>query len=283
MKAEITTITPEQATKMLRGNDHNRNVRPARVDRYARDMADGNWVPNGEAIVMNGRTLIDGQHRLLACAQAGVPFKTVLVTGVALDAITTIDSGASRSLADVLRLKGEHDPQGLAGAASLGWLWDAGYIRGGGGRPYPSNNESIAWIDENPAIHDALKMVVPLRYNPLRAPRSFMAILINKAMSWDMRDEAVEFVEGLQTGAGLESADPILLLRNQLITNATNHKKMPRMRVFAHTIKAWNAHISDEMPGVLKWAQRGKTREDFPVMLDKHGNAISHAPETDES
>lgn len=281
MKADITTITPEQAEKMLRGNDNNRAIRVARVDRYARDMADGKWLPNGEAIVMNGRTLIDGQHRLLACAKSGVPFKTILVTGVSLDAIHTIDSGASRSLADVLGLKGEHDPRGLAGAATLGWLWDTGNIRRGGLRPYPSNDEAITWIAENPEIHDALKMVVPLRYNPLRAPRSFSALMIAKALQHGMRSEAEEFVAGLQHGAGLESGDPVLLLRNQFMTNATNSKKMPRIKIFAHMVKAWNAHVADEYVGVIKWKQRGKGREDFPIMFDTSGNPISFVPAND--
>jgi hypothetical protein len=276
MKAEITTITPDQAKRLLKGNTNNRNIREERVRRYARDMQANQWVPNGVAIVMNGRTLIDGQHRLEACVLADVPFKTVYVTGVSPEAFATMDSGASRSLGDVLKMKGEHDPNSLSGAITSGWKWDNGQIPGG--RMSPSNSEALVWLEVNPEVREAIKMVTPLRYNPLRAPRSSMGLVVMKAIQAGHDDEIREFVDGLVTGAGLVEGDPILLLRNQLMTNATNHKKMPLIRVFAHIVKAWNAHIADETMGILKWVQRGQKREQFPVMVNSIGAPISYIP-----
>lgn len=67
MKIEIQEITPQKARTMLEMNTRNfRDVRPFRVDQYAKMMAEGRWELNGETIKIADNYLIDGQHRLLA-------------------------------------------------------------------------------------------------------------------------------------------------------------------------------------------------------------------------
>jgi hypothetical protein len=53
------------------------------VDRYAEEMRLGVWALNGKSLIFdsNGR-LLNGQHRLTACAQSGVPLVTLVVRGV---------------------------------------------------------------------------------------------------------------------------------------------------------------------------------------------------------
>jgi hypothetical protein len=70
-------VTPELAKQWLEANTHNRPLSEELVIAYMVDMLDGRWQYNGDAIRFDhtGR-LIDGQHRLHACIEAGVPFET---------------------------------------------------------------------------------------------------------------------------------------------------------------------------------------------------------------
>lgn len=283
MKAEITEITPTQAKRMLSGNDHNRPTRRKLIEQYARDMEAGNWHVNGEAIVLNGRTLIDGQHRLMACVKAGVPFKSVVVKGVPLEATYTIDSGAKRTLSDVLKINGEKDAGSIAGAVLAGWKWDNTSMRHG--MRGASNAEALAWLDANPEVREGINMVIRLRYNPLRARMSSMALVATKAIQAGLRDEMQAFVDGLATGLDLSSTDPIYHLRNMFINNATAHKKLHPVAVHARIIKAWNAYILGEPMTLLSHRNRksAKGREEFPVMVDALGRAISRTEDTEES
>lgn len=281
MKAEITTITPEQAEKMLRGNTKNRNMRDRLVEKYALDMASGNWLPNGEAIVMNGRTLIDGQHRLQACIKANTPFRTVLVTGVSLDALHTINTGASRNLSDVLRMNGAEDSRSVAAVVTTGWYWDNGRLSGS--HITPSISGLLRWYTENPGVESALDAVRPMRPAPLKVRWAAMAAVIMKAHQHGMRDAADEFIASIISGAGLAETESVFHLRNLLLTQATAHKKLPTTDLHARIVKAWNAYILGEEMGSLLWKSRGsrKFREKFPVMVDEHGNAISYVPADD--
>lgn len=73
-RIEWVLVTPDVAKRLLGINYENqRNVQPARVDMYARDMANGNWNPqssNSIRISSDGK-VIDGQHRLLAVIKSG--------------------------------------------------------------------------------------------------------------------------------------------------------------------------------------------------------------------
>lgn len=103
----IETITPLQAEAYLGKNSFNRRIKPEVVDGYMRDMQNGKWALNGDAIRFdkNG-LLLDGQHRLLACIKSGVPFTTYVITGLDTDVFDTIDNGCKRSSGDVFKIRG---------------------------------------------------------------------------------------------------------------------------------------------------------------------------------
>lgn len=108
-------MTPEWAQELLAHNTHNRTLRKNLVDAYARDMQAGRWRYNGETIKINETQVIDdGQHRLLACVKSGCSFEVLLVTGLPVGTQETMDAGAKRTFADVLRLRGEHNYGALA-------------------------------------------------------------------------------------------------------------------------------------------------------------------------
>lgn len=98
MKAEIKRITPEMAREMLEHNGQNRRINSNTVMRYAHLMKTNQWHSNGESISIdeNGN-LVNGQHRLLACIEANVPFCCVVVYGVKKQDSFVFDSGQNRT------------------------------------------------------------------------------------------------------------------------------------------------------------------------------------------
>ena len=128
MRAEI--ITPEVARAYLESNTRNRPVFVARVAEYATAMRNGKWVLNGDTLRFDasGR-LIDGQHRLHACVQAGTQCCTYVLRGIDdARAFLTIDVGKVRGASDMLAYRSGGMSANVAdkvmAAARLVYGWD---------------------------------------------------------------------------------------------------------------------------------------------------------------
>lgn len=148
MDVKIETITPEIAREMLARNPANRRLSKGRAAIIARDMAEGRWQVNGDAIRLNcDGSLIDGQHRLTACVDAGVPFTTLVVRGLPAEVRTTIDGGAKRSAADRFTIAGV--PYATRVAASVTGLYTIAH-RNRHAAPSPAELEAI--LDAHPRI-----------------------------------------------------------------------------------------------------------------------------------
>ena len=120
MQIEVRTIQPELAAAMLENNPQNRNLRKFHIWQIAEDMRSGAWQLNGDAIRLNcDGSLIDGQHRLAACVLAGVPFETLVISGLPNDVRATIDGGARRSHGDRLAMAGVKHANTVAAAARV--------------------------------------------------------------------------------------------------------------------------------------------------------------------
>ena len=104
MKTVIETITPFIAKIYLKANTDNRPLRPSHVKTLAYDMKNGHWQVTHQGIAFDdtGR-LIDGQHRLHAIVEAGVPVEMSVTRGCSASAFSILDRGANRSASDILR------------------------------------------------------------------------------------------------------------------------------------------------------------------------------------
>lgn len=104
IRHELVTITPDMAREFLSHNTDNRHIRKAAIRTYAEDMENGRWFLTTDAIGFdkNG-VLLNGQHRLLACIEAGVSFRSFVDYGLDASAFSAIDNGVSRSASDGMR------------------------------------------------------------------------------------------------------------------------------------------------------------------------------------
>jgi hypothetical protein len=99
----IETITPRIASSYLEFNNNNRPLRKAHIRSLAFDMMNGDWQVTHQGIAFDttGR-LIDGQHRLHAIIEAGVPIQMLVTRGCSASSFSILDRGANRSPSDIL-------------------------------------------------------------------------------------------------------------------------------------------------------------------------------------
>jgi len=142
-----TVITPEEARFFLTNNTRNRNLNKRVLERYENDMAEGRWVynPIDSAIAFDkDMVLLNGQHRLTACARAGVPFEVDVIYNVDPELMRKTDIGVTRTCGNILQLEGVANANNLAAIA--GWLLiyeNYGITRGTGGNQRPSKAEVV--------------------------------------------------------------------------------------------------------------------------------------------
>jgi hypothetical protein len=106
---ELVFVTPRMALTILsRYNIQNRNKIRKQLEKYTRDMLDGNWYETGESVQFDiYGWLFDGQHRLYAilCAAIAAQAAGTLFEGAALFCVWNVppearlvtDSGSNRS------------------------------------------------------------------------------------------------------------------------------------------------------------------------------------------
>jgi hypothetical protein len=131
-------ITPEKAAELLSHNFSNRPVRKNHVSGLASAIKRGEWRLTHQGIaVSESGGLVDGQHRLHAIIQAGVPVTAIVVRGVDASTFDSIDIGERRSLSDTLKC-----PPRVASVYAL-----ANRLVNSGGKTTPQ--QALRWAEAN--------------------------------------------------------------------------------------------------------------------------------------
>jgi hypothetical protein len=101
IKCQTEIVTPELAYLYLEGNSVNRNVRPATLKKYINMLKRDEWqyTHQGIAISKTNR-LLDGQHRLWAIIETGIPAKMLVFRNCDDNTFNVLDYGATRSISD---------------------------------------------------------------------------------------------------------------------------------------------------------------------------------------
>jgi len=103
---EMVEVTPEMATRWLAENNlNNRNLRPGRVQWFARQIINGLFIltPQGISFDVDG-VLMDGQHRLAAIVKTGCTVPLLVSRGWAPSTRLALDAGAQRSAQDSINM-----------------------------------------------------------------------------------------------------------------------------------------------------------------------------------
>jgi len=273
---ETRWITPNSAAAYLREQVTNRTLSVPRVQKYARDMASGDWYDTGDTIKLNREgKMLDGQHRLAAVVLAeklvqedrergqinaddpeyqgyadftGIYLEFAL--GVLDEARQAMDLNRNRKPADEMTMEGQANAARIAPIAT--WLLAYGrgnYTNASGSASStwrPTEAEVLAyWRKHKDRLYTSM-------YRGYDASRQKLGPTAALGVAYDVLrtqfgDEVTEaFWEPLVTGANLVEKDPILVLRNQLI-----RKKYTRAERLGLVFKAWNLWIDgDEVSNI---------------------------------
>jgi hypothetical protein len=265
--AEIMTITPAMAREWTERNTRNRPVRYARVARFARDMTAAQWAVNGETIkIGTDDSIIDGQHRLYACIQAEVPFRSYVITGLPPEVQDTVDTGAARTMADQFSLRGEVSGALLAAVTRWAFLWLHG-ARGGRGHTAgsgdPSHTEMIALLEAEPRIREAVAWAERARKNFRSVNGSVYGVGWLLFHGSDHLAAEV-FLDKILTGADLAAGHPALAFRNRIWRAREAGERLNQWEQLGYLIMAWNAFKEERTLAKLLPPRGGFTPKTFP-------------------
>ena len=252
MKVNQREISPRTATKLLAANsENNRHLRDAHVAVLARDMKNGNWVENGETIIIsNTGRLLDGQHRLSAIVKSGVGQKMVVVSDVPDSYITTIDQGASRGLHDALMVSGFKNVTALASTYRLvsGYI-KRGYASASNYSKRRTSTEAIEFCKKNPLLLDAVSYFRHKRNVDADKRASVVSDTVWATMRFLLEEQHFEtldtFYERVELGLEIKRGCPSSFLRNLCIDTAAAGPR-PSSNVLLHrTATYWNEYVKD--------------------------------------
>lgn len=282
-RVEVVQMTPERAERLLDQNTRNRNVKIDREKNYAGQMRNGDWRVDGNPIrVGHDGVLLDGQHRLYAIVESGTTQTVLLVTGLEPASMVAIDTGVSRSLADLLKLRVPDIKQEVhLGSVSRGF-----YIRSLG-EPMPlalspaaSAMQRDARITNGRIIDYFLRERVVIerlhRYaDGVRRQRSSWSgctarviALVRRELELIDFDDADYFFERIKDGAQLDVDDPIMALIRYGDRVAKSRHQSPSSEVWAAMlIKSWNAYRSGRRVHNLAYRASGPAAEEFPEAI----------------
>lgn len=242
----VIYIDPPMARRVLERNTRNRPISELHVQRLMDEMRSGRWQYNGEAIKWSvDNVLLDGQHRLTALSRLddSIRLAFLVVRGLPSDSQDTMDQGRTRTAGDQLNIDGitdGSDSRVIAGAIRVYIQWTTGGLFRDQIASRIGNPEVVQWAKEHPLEISLMREILCDRVRRVKTrPSVTLAVLLNFYLIDG--EAAREFATGLYSGAGLESGDPILALRNRLDRIYTQKIKTVDRDIIAFFITAWNA------------------------------------------
>lgn len=278
--AHIQTITPIQAQMWLDTTNHkNRKMRPGRVAALAADLKNGLWRMTPDAIAFDADgILINGQHRLAAIVKSGIAADAIVIHGMPSETFVVTDDGLKRSFADVLSLHNVPQPHLTGTVVGMVYRWEiAGTpdaLLPGEGSRKGSKSSLLHRYNQTPeAFHAAVLAGVRIS-SRIGMPAGWWGAAMYRFTEKDQADAAY-FEHAMQTGEdyqgiALGSTNPLRVLRETLLTDATKHRSFYRKNqrsTIAIMTKAWNAYRIGNEISILKYKGGGEKPEAFPEIV----------------
>lgn len=278
IRVTVEEVTPARAREYLsHEKDKNRPVSLRIVDQYMRLMLANNWWSIDTLKFGTDGRLLDGQHRLMALDKGNLTMRMICAWGCPEEAMTTMDSGRPRTLADQLYLADEPNYRELSSAlythycylhadgrlsstylrtGEKGWTWEL-----------PSPFELLWHLDQHPRIRGGLTLsrMVDRVMSGGRGRWTAIHYILGDI---DVADRDY-FFDKLVTGAGLEVRSPILMLREQFGRAAQRRPGAPGVthnEFWGAVFKAWNLFRKGET-GNIVYRPGGKVREPWPKLV----------------
>jgi hypothetical protein len=194
--------------------------------------------------------LVNGGHRCGSIIEAGKPIRTLVVFGVAPEAALVMDSGRTRTRANMLTFHGEQ----LAG--ELGTLvprliaWEDEYFINPARAVKLTNSEILDYLESHPQLRDQASASGPAQRHPRFARSAILQteVLILRAGAGG-RWTRLQWLEELETGANLVPGSSSLLARQKIAAGVAPRRgswgdqrrgKFSTEEQLATIVTAWN-------------------------------------------
>lgn len=273
------TITPEEAYVILRRSKRkNVPVKKRKIDEYARVMWHSHHNPEGnikwdefnsQAVSIDtNEDIVNGHQRLMACRQAGVPFRTLFITGVPPESFKTEDTGRTRDAGHFFAIAGEKNYVALASGSRAALAFDRGQWRlaattSGGGNISVPYEELAAEVERRPDLRQAAAYYDAKCQIALRGRLKAGAMICLYAMGIGHKAHA-EFWKELVERLSVDKKSPAYQLNRRIDYVKARGGNLSAIHQLALLTKAWNQYSSDDWKNVLVWDPNG---EKFPQPL----------------
>lgn len=255
----IENITPKQAELLLKRNLKNRSVKKHKVHMYAHDMKRGSWLLTGESLKLSKfGELIDGQNRLLACIEAGVPFQTFITYNLDPDVKNICDTGTARTAGDVMSINEIKNANRIAASlVNFIALKNKGRVAKTDKTKFKNSNIDIL------NLYYKYKIVIDMYYpladrfyikSRLLTGSYILGVMLYLAIEKNHSKSKIEsFFSQLLTGMNVEN-NTINILRDKLILHLASHRnKLTPAVKQALIAKTWNLYLSNKERLVLRF------------------------------
>ncbi len=268
METQVLTITPAMAESFLAHNTRNRPVSATHLAMFEAMLQRGELqlTHQGVAISDSG-VLLDGQHRLLAILNTGIPATMMVTTGLPDAVFAVLDTGSKRTASDILSIDGAKNATSIASAIRLYILY--------------TQAPHIVWTGKVPARH-ATTTLIDKEFNLDKETWELVGsivsnqTLLNVSLPGPMAclvylafrhcHYSVPFLEGfvsqLKMGDNLSIGSPLLAYRNKMIGQA---RPTAQARL-ADYIKLFNAYVTGQQLKIFK----SQPFPPMPTLVDAH-------------
>ena len=268
LSAMVRTVYPHEAQVIIDGQIKNRKISKTTVKKYTKVFKAGRWKLNGEPIIFNGNTLIDGQHRLMACIESEVPFRALCVYLADDDAFRTLDQGKKRGGSDVLSIAGYQNVTNVASSLAVLVKIDRdGSIAtgvGGSTRAVISNEDieeiarSYPGLENSCAIAQALYRSLKIKKSAVAALHYLLRRAESKNVDFDIHDSICDiFLDRVFSGVDLSANSPELIYRNGLIRHMNQQSRTCTSYVICAGIICWNNWIEEKPMSFIRVPKDG--------------------------
>lgn len=221
--ATTETVTPQQAELWLEYNniETNRNITHSRIRRYTSDMLNGKWGLGQPLMFTESGTLIDGQHRLSAVVNSGVDVEFVILRGYDKSALLFIDTGKSRSTANIARVNDKRvNNYHLSCFSGMFYAPSSSYTT----CRYFSDQEKI---EKSESVFDALDFACKGhdgagKTQEGRIRNSTVNGVVARAYYYENHERLEAFLEGFRSGFTSDENDHAVIALRNLYMNLKN-------------------------------------------------------------
>lgn len=246
---EFVLVDPDYARLLLDSMHANRTKSRLNKGLMAALLQEGNFFPGISPVYLDADGLpYDGQHRLEAITETGIPAWLLFIGGITDEMAEYIDTGRSRTRADHYKIKGIPDYKKKSVISRILAI-HAKYGQEGVRNPSGlviTPQEQDAWVAA-PGMEEALRASDTL-YRTLGASPTLLAYALMRTMRLEDGEPDIDptgFWGKLKSGAGMEEGDPALTARNFLMkdSKAGRIPADPRLMTLYLLATAWNYSV----------------------------------------